>query len=192
MKNIFDFILALILLILFFIPLIFIAFFVRLDSKGSIFYKSQRAGKNKKTFFMYKFRTMHSGTPEVDTNSLVEPNKYTTGFGRILRKYSIDEFPQLLNVIIGEMSLVGPRPALLSQTDLIQERNNLNLNSLKPGITGLAQINGRDKLSIKEKIEFDKTYKDNQSFIFDLKILLKTISVAWTGKDIKHWKKELQ
>ncbi len=186
MKNIFDFILALILLILFFIPLIFIAFFVRLDSKGSIFYKSQRVGKNKKTFFMYKFRTMHSGTPEVDTNNLVEPNKYTTGFGRILRKYSIDEFPQLLNVIIGEMSLVGPRPALLSQTDLIQERDSLNLNSLKPGITGLAQINGRDKLSIKEKIEFDKTYKDNQSFIFDLKILLKTINVAWTGKDIKH------
>ncbi len=186
MKRIFDLITAIIVSILLFIPLLLVAAIVKLDSKGSIFFISQRIGQNKKTFFMFKFRTMQSSTPEVDTNNLEEPNKYITRFGKVLRKYSIDELPQLLNVILGEMSLVGPRPALLNQINLIKERDTLNLNSLKPGITGLAQINGRDNLSIKEKVEFDKNYKDKQSLFLDLKILLKTINVISTGKDIKH------
>ena len=174
------------LLFLFFFPCVIISFFIFLDSKGSIFYKTKRVGKNKKIFVMYKFRTMETLTPVINSNDLKEADKYITKVGKNLRKYSIDEVPQIINIILGDMSLVGPRPGLESQYDLIKKRELHGIYDIKPGLTGLAQINGRDNLTVDEKVDYDKSYKNNQSIFLDFKIMIRTILVVLKSKDIKH------
>ena len=186
MKKIADLSISLTLLFTLCIPFIIIGLIIKLESKGPIFYISKRVGQNKKLFNMIKFRTMLVNTPQVNTNDFHEANKFVTRFGRFLRKFSIDELPQILNVIIGDMSIVGPRPALINQYDLIKKREDLKINTLKPGITGLAQINGRDKIDLEKKVYYDLIYKNKISFIFDLKILAKTLFVVLKGEDVKH------
>ena len=151
LKKITDLSISFIFLFILFIPFLIIGIIIKLESKGPIFYISKRVGQNKKLFNMIKFRTMLVNTPQVNTNDLHDANKFITRFGRFLRKFSIDELPQILNVIIGDMSIVGPRPALINQYDLIKKREELKINNLKPGITGLAQINGRDKIDLEKK-----------------------------------------
>ena len=129
---------------------------------------------------------MKTITPVINSNDLQEADKYITKLGKNLRKYSIDEIPQIINIIRGDMSLVGPRPGLENQYDLIKKRDLYGINDMKPGLTGIAQINGRDNLSLDKKVEYDKSYKDNQSIFLDFKILIKTISVVLKSKDIKH------
>ena len=186
MKRILDIFISLILLFLLFLPCLIISFFIILDSKGPIFYKTKRVGKNKKIFKMYKFRTMNISTPIINSNDLEDPEKYITKFGKILRRYSIDEIPQILNIILGDMSLVGPRPALSNQLDLIKKRELHEIFSIKPGLTGLAQINGRDNLSLDEKVNYDNHYKLNQSTFLDIKIMIQTILVVLKSKDVRH------
>ena len=186
MKRVLDISISLVLLFLLFFPCLIISFFIFLDSRGAIFYKTKRVGKKKKIFEMYKFRTMKSNTPVINSNDLQEADKYITKVGKSLRKYSIDEIPQFVNIILGDMSLVGPRPCLESQYDLINKRDLYGINDIKPGLTGIAQINGRDNLSLDKKVEYDKFYKDNQSIFLDFKILIKTIMVVSKSKDIKH------
>jgi O-antigen biosynthesis protein WbqP len=176
-KYTFDFFFSLVL-VLFLLPVVFfpIALLIRVTSKGPIFFTQKRIGVNKKIFYLIKFRTMKVTTPaEVPTHLLNNPNNWITPLGKFLRKTSLDELPQLFNVLKGEMSIVGPRPALWNQDDLIQERDKYCVNSLRPGLTGWSQINGRDTLSIKLKAKMDGEYLHKQSFWFDIYVILKTI-----------------
>ena len=171
----------------FFIPLILITVtLIKLDSKGPIIYWSKRVGKNNKTFLMPKFRTMKVGTPVIGSIELKNPDLYITRIGNALRKTSFDEIPQLYSVLIGDMSLVGPRPALFNELDLIELRENKSINTLKPGLTGYAQINGRDKISKQFKVSLDYEYLKKANFCFDLKILFITIFRLKWIKDISH------
>ena len=158
MKRIFDLILALVILASSFIPLILIAIAVRLTSKGPAFHWSSRVGRYNQNFIMPKFRTMRLETPQVATHLLQNPKRYETPIGPFLRKTSLDELPQLYNIFRGDMSFVGPRPALFNQYDLIKLRTKARVHLLLPGITGWAQINGRDTLSIKDKVNLDAAY----------------------------------
>lgn len=147
---------------------------IRAESKGPVIFKQKRIGVNDKEFYMYKFRTMFVGTPEVATDKLTNIHNYITSTGYYLRKYSLDELPQLLNILRGDMSFVGPRPALYNQYDLREKRNELGISSIKPGLTGWAQINGRDDISLLQKVSLDRYYLQNQSFKMDIIILLRT------------------
>ncbi len=175
-KRFFDFFLSLFMIIIFtFLVIIPVSIFIKVTSKGPVFFKQIRIGKNNKKFTLYKFRTMRIDAPhEVPTHLLDNPEKWITPVGHILRKTSIDEIPQFFNVLKGEMSIVGPRPALWNQYDLIDERYRLGISSLKPGITGWAQINGRDKLTIKQKIDLDYYYLSHASLFLDILIIFKT------------------
>ena len=175
-KNILDFILSLLALIIL-LPFFFIfAIIIKLESKGPIFFKQKRIGKDKKEFYIYKFRTMRTDTPkDMPTHLLKDAESYITKSGKIFRKTSIDELPQILNIIKGQMSIIGPRPALWNQYDLIKERDKYNANSIRPGLTGWAQVNGRDELEIPIKAKFDGEYVEKMSLLFDTKIFLKTI-----------------
>ena len=186
MKRLIDLIISILLLILLFIPCLIISTIIILDTRGPVFFISSRIGKNKKIFKMYKFRTMHVNAPVINSNEFNEADKYITKFGKYLRKYSLDELPQIINIILGDMSLVGPRPALDNQYVLIEKREIFGIFKIKPGLTGLAQVNGRDNLSIDEKVKYDNLYINNQSIIFDIKILIQTIKVVLKSKDIKH------
>ena len=186
MKRTFDLIIGIILLFIFLIPLLIISILIKINSSGPIFYISRRVGKNSQIFNMTKFRTMKIDTPQMHSNDLQNPNYYITSIGKILRKFSLDELPQIIHVISGKMSLVGPRPSLENQYLLIEKRNSLGILKIKPGITGLAQINGRDEITLDEKVEFDYEYTKKQSMLLDLKILLKTISVVSKTKGLKH------
>lgn len=186
MKRIFDLTICLILITLLLIPIVIICCFLKIDTKGPILNISNRVGKNKKKFKMLKFRTMKVDTPVLHSNDLKNPDKYITDFGRILRKYSLDEIPQIFNILKGEMSIVGPRPPLDNQIELINKRDRLGINEMIPGLTGYAQVNGRDEISIDKKVKYDLIYKNNQSFLLDFKILLKTIVVVLKSKNIKH------
>jgi len=149
---------------------------IKIDSKGPILFKQERIGKNKNHFFILKFRTMRIDTPKnMPTHLFENPEKWITSMGKFLRKTSIDELPQLFNILKGEMSVVGPRPALWNQYDLIDLRDQFNINNITPGLTGWAQVNGRDELSIELKVKFDKEYVDHMSFIFDVKCIILTI-----------------
>jgi len=170
----FDIVASLGLLALLLAPMILMCFLVRLTSKGRAVYWSDRVGKDGVIFRMPKFRTMRVGTPTLATH-LIRGNDYLTPIGGFLRRTSFDELPQLFLVLTGEMSLVGPRPALYNQYDLIELRRKTGVEGISPGLTGWAQVNGRDKLSVIEKSKYDKEYLDKQSFIFDLKILMLTI-----------------
>ncbi len=186
MKRIFDLIISLLLLIFLFLPMLVIALLIRATSKGPALYWSDRIGINNTIFKMPKFRTMRIDTPAVATHLLSNPGKYVTFVGRWLRKTSLDELPQIFSVLKGNMSFVGPRPALFNQDDLIALRTSKGIHALIPGITGWAQINGRDDLPIPVKVDYDYFYLQNRSFIFDLKILVKTIANVLFGKGVQH------
>lgn len=175
-KNIIDFILSLIALIILLPFFCIFAIIIKLESRGPIFFKQKRIGKDKKEFYIYKFRTMRTDTPkDMPTHLLKDAESYITKSGKIFRKTSIDELPQILNILKGQMSIIGPRPALWNQYDLIKERDKYNANSIRPGLTGWAQVNGRDELEIPIKAKFDGEYVEKMSLLFDTKIFLKTI-----------------
>lgn len=148
---------------------------IKVESKGPILFKQKRIGKDKNTFDILKYRSMSMDTPkDVPTHKLENPDQYITKMGHFLRKTSLDEIPQLFNILVGDMSVVGPRPALWNQEDLIAERDKYGVNDVRPGLTGLAQISGRDELEIPIKVQYDKAYVDNITFLNDAKIVLKT------------------
>lgn len=155
--------------------MIFIAVLIKISSRGPIIFWSERIGKNGKTFMMPKFRSMEIHTPELETAKLTNPEQYYTLIGDFLRKTSIDELPQFYSVILGNMSIVGPRPALSSQLVLREMRQKLGIETLKPGITGLAQINGRDELNVHQKVELENDYLLRKNLLLDLKIISSTI-----------------
>jgi O-antigen biosynthesis protein WbqP len=186
MKRFFDFFFAVILFLLLLIPMILVAISVRLTSKGSVLYWSNRVGRNNVIFEMPKFRSMLIDSPEVATHLFKDHNKFLSLIGGFLRKSSLDELPQLFSILKGDMSFVGPRPALFNQYDLIALRKEKGVDKLLPGITGWAQINGRDELSISDKVELDLEYIENQSFWFDLRILWKTLLKVIKQDNIVH------
>ena len=175
MNRISNMILAVFLLTLLVFPILIISSLVYIFSGGPVFYWSDRIGKESLTFSMPKFRTMRNNTPEVATHMLDDPDVFLTPIGRLLRKTSLDELPQIWSVIIGDMNFVGPRPALFNQNDLINLRTKEGVDKLLPGITGWAQVNGRDELSIPDKVVFDEEYMHRQSFWLDMKILWMTL-----------------
>jgi len=186
MKRGSDILLALILICFFFLPIVIIAVMVKISSKGSILYWSDRIGINNDIFKMPKFRTMKVNTPVIATHLLRNPNAYLTPIGSFLRKFSIDELPQLWSVIKGDMSFVGPRPALFNQYDLIKLRTDKGIHLLTPGITGWAQVNGRDELPIPVKVAYDEYYLKHKSFLLDMKILLMTLLKVFKHEGVQH------
>ena len=186
MKRIFDLSFSLLLLIILFVPMLIIALAIRLTSKGPALYWSNRIGKKNLIFKMPKFRSMLIDTPAVATHLLDDPKSYLSPIGGFLRRSSLDELPQLFSVLKGDMSIVGPRPALFNQDELVSLRTEKLIDELLPGITGWAQINGRDDLSIHEKVLLDFEYLSNQSFWFDIKILWKTIFKILKRVGVRH------
>ena len=186
MKRIFDSLLAVIIIILLAVPIILAAIAVRITSKGRVLYWSDRIGKNNKIFKMPKFRSMRIDTPAVATHLLDNPDAYLSPIGGFLRLSSLDELPQLFSVLKGDMSFVGPRPALFNQEDLIALRTEKGVDKLLPGITGWAQVNGRDKLSISDKVALDVEYLNHQSFWFDMKILWMTFLKVMKRDGVSH------
>lgn len=186
MKRVFDLLICSVILIFFIVFMLLIALAIAVTSKGPILYWSERVGKNNRIFRMPKFRSMLVNTPVVATHLLKNPNEYLSPIGGFLRRTSLDELPQLFSVIKGDMSLVGPRPALFNQYDLIAIRTEKSLNKLVPGITGWAQVNGRDELSISEKANLDQEYSDNQSLRFDIKILWLTLLKVVKYDGVSH------
>lgn len=168
------------------VPMVVVALCVKLTSKGTVLYWSDRVGKNNIIFRMPKFRTMLIDTPVVATHLMSDPDRFLTPIGKLLRKTSLDELPQLWTILKGDMSIVGPRPALFNQDDLIALRTEKGVHSLTPGLTGIAQINGRDELPVPVKVEFDEYYLKNHSFLFDLKIIARTILKAAKGDGVSH------
>lgn len=186
MKRLFDIILSIILLAIFSIPMILIALTIKLSSRGPALYWSDRIGVRNTVFRMPKFRTMKMDTPIVATHLLSSPDRHLTPVGKVLRKYSIDELPQLFSVLLGDMSFVGPRPALYNQYDLIQLRTEKGVHRLVPGITGWAQINGRDELLIPDKVKLDEYYLNNKSFAMDLKTIYMSVFSVIGSKGVTH------
>lgn len=174
MKRSFDFMGSLITIILFSPILLLLALIVKCTSPGPILFKQRRIGRNNEEFMIYKFRTMRNDTPNVATHLLKNPEQYITPIGKFMRKTSFDELPQLFNILKGEMSVVGPRPALYNQYDLIEMRTKVNVHTVRPGLTGLAQVSGRDELELGKKVYFDQQYLEKQSFIYDLKLIFLT------------------
>ena len=175
-KRLFDFIISFFAVVVLLIPFIIIAIAIKLDSKGPVFFTQKRVGKNKKLFKILKFRSMRIDTPKnAPTHELQDPKKWITKVGGFLRKTSLDELPQIFNILMGQMSIIGPRPALYNQDDLIAERDKYGANSVRPGLTGWAQINGRDELEIPIKAKLDGEYVERLSFFFDCKCFFGTI-----------------
>jgi len=164
----------------------FVFFIVKITSKGPFIHWSKRVGKNDNIFLMPKIRTMKISTPQVATHLLQDPKNYLTPLGTILRKSSIDELPQIWSILFGHMSFVGPRPALFNQYNLIKSRKNHGINTLKPGLTGWAQINGRDNISLEEKIALDLYYLKNYSIFLDLRIIYLTLFICFKKIYISH------
>lgn len=185
-KRALDFCFALLAALVFILPFLLVAVAIRLTSAGPVLYWSDRVGRNNQLFKMPKFRTMLVNTPAVATHVLHNPNQYLTPIGSFLRKSSLDELPQLWSIIIGDMSFVGPRPALFNQEDLIELRRLHGVDKLVPGLTGWAQINGRDELPIPEKVALDLEYMNNQSFGMDLKIICLTFLKVMRRDGVKH------
>ena len=186
MKRIFDLLLGVLILVFLVAPMLLISIAVRLSSKGPALYWSDRVGKNNKIFKMPKFRSMLSDTPAVATHLLDNPGVYLSPIGSFLRRSSLDELPQLFSVLKGDMSFVGPRPALFNQEDLITLRTEKGVDKLLPGITGWAQVNGRDELSIPDKVALDVEYLNRQSFWFDMKILWMTFLKVISRDGVSH------
>jgi len=186
MKRLFDIVFAALLLWVFWAPMTVIAALIRIGSQGPALYWSDRIGKKNRIFKMPKFRTMRQGTPAVATHLLKDPDRWVTPVGRILRKLSFDELPQLYSIFKGDMSFVGPRPALFNQDDLAALRTQKGIHWLVPGATGWAQINGRDKLPIPIKVEFDEYYLRHHCLSLDIKILVLTLSRVFQGRGVSH------
>jgi O-antigen biosynthesis protein WbqP len=186
MKRIFDLMLCIVFLVLFLMPILLIFIAVRLSSKGPALYWSNRIGRNNEIFEMPKFRSMLTNSPTLATHLLDNPDSFLSPIGRFLRSSSLDELPQLLSVLKGDMTFVGPRPALYNQNDLIALRTKKGVSQLLPGITGWAQVNGRDKLSIPDKVVLDVEYLNRQSFWFDMKILWMTFLKVVMRDDVSH------
>ncbi len=185
-KRLFDLAFALVLLLILLFPLLIVAILIKLSSQGPILHWSKRVGKNNKIFLMPKFRSMKINTPQLATHLLTNPQDHLTPVGAFIRKTSLDELPQLWSVLVGDMSFVGPRPALFNQEDLIKLRTERGVSRLRPGITGWAQINGRDELPIPLKVEFDNYYFNNASFFLDLKIIFLTAYKVFNAEGVKH------
>ncbi|MFE2777939.1 sugar transferase [Aerococcus urinaeequi] len=177
LKRPLDFLISLIALVILSPIFLIIALWIKLNSKGPVFFRQKRIGKNKELFEIYKFRSMRTDTPsDMPTHLLNDPDEFITSSGNFLRKTSLDELPQLINIIKGDMAIIGPRPALWNQYDLIEERDKYGANDVRPGLTGWAQINGRDELEIPVKAKLDGNYVQNISILFDLKCFFGTIT----------------
>ena len=183
-KRFFDIFLSFLAIIVFSLLYIALAILVKCDSKGPVFFKQDRIGKNKKHFKILKYRTMRIDTPkDIPTHLLNNPEQYITKIGKFLRKTSLDEIPQAFNIFVGHMSIVGPRPALYNQDDLVAERDKYHANEIKPGLSGWAQCNGRDTLLIPDKAKLDGEYVSKFNVWLDIKIIFKTVFQAFRGKD---------
>ncbi len=186
MKRLFDLVLALCAAVVLLLPLTIVALAVRLTSRGPVLYWSDRVGRRNQVFRMPKFRSMRVGTPAVATHLLTDPKMYLTPIGSFLRKSSLDELPQLWSILVGDMSFVGPRPALFNQHDLIDLRTGQGVHQLAPGLTGWAQVNGRDELPIPIKVQLDVEYLQRQSFWLDIRILWLTFAKVLSREGVKH------
>jgi O-antigen biosynthesis protein WbqP len=186
MKRLVGLMLALVAMLVLLLPIIVVAIFVKLTSKGPALYWSDRVGKNNIIFKMPKFRSMQINTPTVATHLLVDPNSVLTPIGNFLRKSSLDELPQLWSIIKGDMSFVGPRPALYNQDDLIALRTEQGVHALTPGLTGWAQVNGRDELPIPQKVALDVEYLEHQSLSLDIKIIWLTFIKVLKKDGVSH------
>ncbi len=185
-KRLFDLIFSVAAAMLLLLPIILVAVAVRLTSKGPALYWSDRVGRNNAIFRMPKFRSMRVGTPAVATHLLADPNSHLTPIGSFLRKSSLDELPQLWSILVGQMSFVGPRPALFNQDDLIALRTQQGVHALVPGLTGWAQVNGRDELPIAEKVKLDVEYLRRRSLWFDLRVVLLTLAKVMRRDGVSH------
>lgn len=186
MKRLFDLTLAIFLLVLFALPLLLVAIAIRLTSSGPALYWSDRVGKNNQIFRMPKFRSMRTDAPAVATHLLSDPKSFLTSIGSFLRRSSLDELPQIWSILVGDMSFVGPRPALFNQDDLIALRTEKQVHTLVPGLTGWAQVNGRDELPIPAKVNLDVEYMQRRSFFFDIYILYLTFTKVLVAKGVSH------
>ena len=186
MKRFFDFFMGVMLFPLFALPMLITAIAVRLTSTGPVIYWSDRVGRDNVIFRMPKFRSMRMDTPAVATHLMSDVETFLTPIGGFLRRYSLDETPQLFSILKGDMSFVGPRPALFNQEDLIAQRTEKEVDKILPGVTGWAQVNGRDKLSIPEKVDLDVEYLNRQSFWFDLQILCVTFLKVVRSEGVSH------
>lgn len=186
MKRLVDLLLVAMGACLLLVPLLLVAAAIKLTSRGPVLYWSDRVGKGNRIFRMPKFRSMRTGTPTVATHLLDAPDRYVTPIGGFLRRSSLDELPQLWSVVRGDMSLVGPRPALFNQEDLIALRTEKGVDTLLPGLTGWAQINGRDELPIPQKVELDAEYLEKKSLLFDAKIIVLTIRKVLNQDSVAH------
>lgn len=186
MKRVFDFCLALLAAVLLLLPLVVVGLLVRLTSPGPVLYWSDRVGRNNVIFRMPKFRSMRVGTPAVATHLLTDPQAHLTPIGSFLRRSSLDELPQLWSILVGDMSFVGPRPALFNQHDLIALRTELGVHTLVPGLTGWAQVNGRDELPIPAKVALDAQYLKRHSLCFDVRILWATFVKVARREGVSH------
>lgn len=186
-KRLLDIILSLMGILVLGLPILLIMLAVKLDSKGPVFFTQKRVGIHKKHFNILKFRTMRVDTPhDIPTHMLQDPEIWITKVGKFLRRTSLDEVPQLFNILVGDMSIIGPRPALWNQFDLIVERDKYGANEIRPGLTGWAQINGRDELEIEEKARFDGEYVQKLSFGFDCKCFFDTIGCVLNSDGVKE------
>jgi len=185
-KRSLDLIIALIAAIIFAVPYVAIVVGVKLSSPGPALYWSRRAGRHGNFFLMPKFRSMRIDTPEVATDKLGDASTYITPFGSFLRRTSLDELPQIYSVLRGDMSIVGPRPALHNQHELIAKRAAFGVDDLRPGVTGWAQINGRDEIALQDKLRFDRDYLERQSLFFDLRIILLTVVAVVRSRGVSH------
>ncbi len=181
-KRCLDLFISLILLILLTPIWIIIPVLIKIDSPGRVIYTQKRVGINSSFFTIYKYRSMKEGTPDIPTDKVSDPAELVTGVGRFLRRTSIDEIPQLVNILKGQMSFIGPRPALYNQPELIALRKEKKADIMRPGITGLAQVSGRDELLIHVKVEYDKKYIDDFSLLNDLKIFFITVKAVLTAR----------
>ena len=186
MKRFLDLFISVISIIILLLPFLILIVLIKINSSGSAFYFSKRVGLNSKVFLMPKFRTMKESAPQIETNKFTNAETYLTSLGKFLRKYSIDELPQLFLVLIGTMTIVGPRPALFNQHDLIKKRKKFGIDKIQPGMTGLAQISGRDLIDLDKKIFYDLEYLKKKNLFFDIKIIFKTIFLVIKKKGILH------
>lgn len=190
MKRLFDFVMSLMGIIVLSPIILIVALAVKLTSPGPMLFKQRRIGKNNDEFQIYKFRTMRIDTPNVPTHLLENPEQWITPVGKFLRKTSLDELPQLFNILKGEMSIVGPRPALYNQIDLKEMRTEAGVHKLVPGLTGWAQINGRDEIPLSLKVKLDKEYLEKKNFFFDIKIIFMTVLSVLKSEGIQEGKNE--
>ncbi|MBR4451982.1 MAG: sugar transferase [Clostridia bacterium] len=190
MKRFFDFFASLIMLIVLSPVFLIVSIIIIIDDGMPVIFRQHRVGKGNELFYIYKFRTMRNGTRNVASGSLSESGECITRSGRFLRKTSLDELPQLINILQGRMSFVGPRPLIPEEKEIRELREKYNVYSVRPGMTGLAQINGRDNLTDEQKAEFDREYIENHSIIMDIGIMFRTVIAVLTGKDVVEGKEK--